>query len=37
MFGVPIYPWMMYTALVAFAFTMLVLCETGIYTIEGWF
>lgn len=31
MFGIPIYPWMMYAVLVAFTFTMLILFQFGVY------
>lgn len=32
-FGVPIYPWLVYLLLVAFCFTMLVLFQTDVYSI----
>ena len=31
MFGIPIYPWLVYAVLVAVAFTALILFQTGIY------
>ena len=37
MFGIPIYPWTVYAVLVAFAFAMLVLLQTGTYYVTDYF
>ena len=36
MFGIPVYPWMVYLILIAFTFTMLVLFQTGVYSFTAY-
>lgn len=35
-FGVPVYPWMVYLTTVSFAFVLLLLCQTGDYWYTEW-